>query len=234
MHIAICDDNVGDRKQLERLLKRESDKRIHSSGVLYIDSYGNPSKLLSAPLHYDAYYIDICFTEGIAVSEIISSLIATGVSSPIILCCSNINYREQSFPENVIFLDKPIKVSELSDSLDYSLKIKNSAEVLLELRTQKETLYVTEDKILYAIEHDRHCDIHLTDGQIIEVVTTVSNLFSDWEAHESFFCPSNKVLLNGRHIIALGFFKVTMLDKTSFPVDIKCMKYAKYIYHALH
>ena len=27
MHIAICDDNVADRKQLERLLKRESDKR---------------------------------------------------------------------------------------------------------------------------------------------------------------------------------------------------------------
>ena len=27
MHIAICDDNVADRKQLERLLKRESEKR---------------------------------------------------------------------------------------------------------------------------------------------------------------------------------------------------------------
>lgn len=26
MHIAVCDDNVADRKQLERLLKRESDK----------------------------------------------------------------------------------------------------------------------------------------------------------------------------------------------------------------
>ena len=27
MHVAICDDNVADRRQLERLLKRESDKR---------------------------------------------------------------------------------------------------------------------------------------------------------------------------------------------------------------
>ena len=26
MHIAICDDNIVDRKQLERLLERESDK----------------------------------------------------------------------------------------------------------------------------------------------------------------------------------------------------------------
>ena len=28
MHIAICDDNIADRKHLERLLSRESDKRM--------------------------------------------------------------------------------------------------------------------------------------------------------------------------------------------------------------
>ena len=33
MHIAICDDNVADRKQLERLLCRESDKRKADTGV---------------------------------------------------------------------------------------------------------------------------------------------------------------------------------------------------------
>ena len=50
MHIAICDDNVADRKQLERLLKRESDKRASSTGIIYADSFGNASALLANPI----------------------------------------------------------------------------------------------------------------------------------------------------------------------------------------
>ena len=36
MHIAICDDNVADRKHLERLLSRESDKRAGTPNILYV------------------------------------------------------------------------------------------------------------------------------------------------------------------------------------------------------
>ena len=55
MHIAVCDDNVADRKQLERLLKRESDKRAASTGIIYTDSFGNSTALLSNPMQYDAF-----------------------------------------------------------------------------------------------------------------------------------------------------------------------------------
>ena len=41
MHIAICDDNIADRKHLERLLSRESDKRQGTPNLLYVDSYGD-------------------------------------------------------------------------------------------------------------------------------------------------------------------------------------------------
>ena len=42
MHIAVFDDNIADRKQTERLLKRQSD-RYQNEGKehFYIDSYGN-------------------------------------------------------------------------------------------------------------------------------------------------------------------------------------------------
>ena len=43
MHIAICDDNIADRKHLERLLSRESDKRMGTPNLLYVDSYGDRS-----------------------------------------------------------------------------------------------------------------------------------------------------------------------------------------------
>ena len=59
MHIAICDDNIADRKQSERLLSRESDKRIHTTGNLYVDSYGNVEALLKSPQRYDLFFIDM-------------------------------------------------------------------------------------------------------------------------------------------------------------------------------
>ena len=103
MHIAICDDNIADRKQLERLLKRESDKRAAVSGILYTDSFGNAEALLANPMQYDAFYIDVCQTEGVSGSDIVSALTAKGVNAPIVMCCSHINYREYTLPSNVIF-----------------------------------------------------------------------------------------------------------------------------------
>ena len=82
MHIAVCDDNVADRKQLERLLKRESDKRAASTGIIYTDSFGNSTSLLSNPMQYDAFYIDMCLTEGITGTEVANALIAQGVNAP--------------------------------------------------------------------------------------------------------------------------------------------------------
>ena len=84
MHIAVCDDNVADRKQLERLLKRESDKRAASTGIIYTDSFGNSTSLLSNPMQYDAFYIDMCLTEGITGTEVANALIAQGVNAPIV------------------------------------------------------------------------------------------------------------------------------------------------------
>ena len=84
MHIAVCDDNVADRKQLERQIKRESDKRAASTGIIYSDSFGNSTSLLSNPMQYDAFYIDMCLTEGITGTEVANALIAQGVNAPIV------------------------------------------------------------------------------------------------------------------------------------------------------
>lgn len=214
MHIAICDDNGADRKQLERLLKRESDKRAPQTGVLYIDSFGNAEALLRNPLQYDAFYIDMCKTPGVEVSDIIAALAAKGVHSPIILCCSDINYREQSFPENVIFLDKAIKAAELSESIDHALAIKAAAPTLIEIRDEDDTLYVTEEEILYAIAKGRVIHIALKDGRVIETRTTIYNLFSQWATHDTFISPTSSTILNCRYIQSIGLLRATMTDGT--------------------
>lgn len=227
MHIAICDDNVADRKQLERLLKRESDRRAESSGILYADSYGNASSLLSNPMQYDVFYIDMCKTVGVSGLSIVMELRNSGVNAPIVMCCSDINYREQDFPEDTLFIDKPIKSDELSKSLDHALSIKEKAQPLIELRTEKETIYVTEPDILYAVEAGRFTVVSLVDGRKVNITTTASNLFADIESHPSFLAPTLKTVINCRYIQKIAFHKAIMSDGEVFKISRSCLGYAK-------
>lgn len=230
MHIALCDDNVADRKQFERLVKRESDRRAAKDGILYVDSFGNADSLLTNPMQYDVFYIDMCKTPGITGADVATALREKGVNAPIVMCCSDINYREQGFSEDVIFLDKPIKADALSASIDHALKIMEQAVPLIELRLEKQTLYVTEPDILYAAERGRMLEVFLQDGRTIPLLDNAQNLFSQLEIYPMFFSPSLKVVLNGRYIKKLGFGKAVMTDGKSFRVSHSCMPYAKKLY----
>lgn len=234
MHIAICDDNVADRRQLERLIKRESDKRAKSTGILYADSFGNAASMLANPMQYDVFYIDMCRTEGVTAMDVVNSLVSQGVHAPIVMCCSHIQYREMSFPENVIFLDKPIRVSELSESIEHALKIKEQAPSLIELREDYNTVYVTEQDILYCIAEGPYVKITLTDKRTVNAVTTAANLFAQLEAYPSFILSSQKVIFNGRYIEKLGFHKAFMTDGTCFKIPLDSMAYTKQIFRQFH
>lgn len=234
MHIAICDDNTADRHQLERLLKRESDKRLSTTGNLYTDSYGNEQALLCNPMQYDLFYIDLCLTEGVTGKDVVDKLMNLGVHAPVVMCCSRINYREQSFPEHVFFLDKPIRTAELSQSIDRALEIKEKAPHMIELRAEKETLYVTEPEIVYATEEARHLTVALRDGRRVVTNTSAENLFTQIEQHPVFFAPSLKVIVNARYVKKVGLFKLTMQDGTEFRIHRDCVKYARYAYDRFH
>lgn len=175
MHLAVCDDNIADRKQTERLLGRESDRRLTTTGVLYVDSFGNRNAVLSTPMIYDGLFMDMVEDDCNAV-EIAGELRKAGNKLPIIFCCSKINYREDpALPENCYFLDKPIQADQLTEMVEMLLTIKNSQEKRLEFRTDTEAFYLTEEDIMYAYPDDRFVRIHLANGDNRECVATMLN-----------------------------------------------------------
>ena len=236
MHVAICDDNVADRRQLERLLKRESDRRSADTGIIYADAFGNVQSLLANPMQYDIFYIDVCNTAGLTGSGVVAMLTEKGIHAPIVMCCSKDDYKTQDFPENVIFLDKPIRTQELSASLEHALKIKAQAPDMIELREDKSTLYVTEEEIIYALENGRHVAVTLTGNRQFNANTTGENLFAQIEKHPMFFSPNLKVIVNARYIqkLGLGCTTITMEDGSVFKVHRNCRKYARYAFDAFH
>ncbi len=229
MHIAVCDDNVADRKQTERLLGRASDKRSALLGVLYFDSYGNPGPMLSHPMLYDLFLLDLCHTEGVSAAEVARKLREAGSDAPIVLTASDIDYSSQDFPEGCIFTKKPLNQEALEEFLEAARAHMESAEPRIEIRHEKETSYVRERDILYAEALGEKTRIFLTDGSELVTAVNLSTFFDDIEAaHPSFAMTNTKQIINCRYVTKFTFpGKAHLTNGVKVSVSPTLMPYAK-------
>lgn len=239
MHIAICDDNIADRKQLERLLKRESDKRMSTTGLFYSDSFGSSNILSRNHMQYDLFFIDMVTEEPDGLTFALE-LIKSGVHAPIVLCSSKINYPEKasrltSCPDNLMYLEKPIKTAELSDILDKAAALQAKKVPTIELRSETDTYYVTENDIVYAITAGSYIHVFLKDGSKIPILTDMYNFY------DQIYMYSHIVMINAHSLFNITYmkkyspFKVTLkngIKLKSSPVSVKYIKSALRLYHA--
>jgi DNA-binding LytR/AlgR family response regulator len=217
MHIAVCDDNIADRKQTERLLGRQSDRFFKEDGErLYIDSYGNVEAFMRYPQMYDGLFIDM-INEAPTGFEIVKMLLDAGVVRPIILCVSKIDYRKeyeesgQSIP-NLFFIDKPIKVAELTAMMDKVREIKGDPVPTMELRGKDGTVYAKEDDIVSVKKKGSELHIKLQDGQTIILIDTIYNFYDQCAVFPQI-CPlSDGCLVNVNHVTKTSFGKATTDD----------------------
>lgn len=241
MHIAICDDNIADRKQMERLLGRASDRRIHTTGVLYIDSYGNVEAVLRSPMLYDAFFIDM--TNGpVNGFQLAGKLIDAGVAAPIVLCISTIDYPSvieaalsevpkdateasnhdilrRQLQKQILYLKKPIRVNELDEMLDHAQNLKAETIPTIELRGEQETLYVHEDEILYAVKSGNYVHVVLSEERTIDLLSTLPNLYAQVAMFTHFIPASEQCFVNVTFIDSLSLFKLKMKDGQTLNVS---------------
>lgn len=219
MHIAICDDNIADRKQLERLLARESDRRIKTTGNLYIDSFGSIHALMHAPMLYDLFFIDY-HSEGYGGADVAGQLRHTGVSAPIVLCSGTTDYTTcTNLPDNILHINKPIQVQELTDIVSMGIEIHVNSKPSIPIQGEKETFYLQEDHILYAEQKKHMLYIHATTGETFSTLGKLSDLIVTLE-NNPHFLPLNKIcLINLCHVsqIRTGSMLLDNHKKIVFP-----------------
>lgn len=226
MHIAICDNNIADRKHLERLLRRESDTRAHDAGVFHIDSFGQFDILFKAPMQYDLFFIDILQSDldGYHAALMLRD---AGVTVPIILCSSKVNYEDKiisaqasnthpqdTFTQNTfLHLHKPFSAPILSSILDKALIFRKTAEPTIELRSDKDTIYVLENEIMYGKSiSSRNTEIILTKQRTITILSNIENTFFDIAINNHFQMISPKYFVNTAHIKSHTLTKYFMND----------------------
>ena len=215
MHIAVCDDNIADRKQTERLLGRQSDRFFKEMGErLYIDSYGNVPAFMNYPQMYDGLFIDMTLEEPTGF-EIAKKLLDAGVVRPIILCCSKIDYRKQYEESglnasNILFLDKPIKVADLTAIMDEIRAVKGDPIPTLELRGKEGTVYAKDDEIVCVKKKGSELQVQMENGDVVRIVDDLYN-FYDQCTYFPQICPvSDNALVNANHVKKTSFGRAIM------------------------
>ncbi len=227
MHLAVCDDNIADRKQTERLLGRQSDRIFKETGErIYIDSYGNVDAFMQRPQMYHGLFIDMVDgdTNGFVV---LKKLLEVGIVRPIIMCSSSIDYKKLAeeggiVRDNVFFLEKPLKVSELTAMVD---TIKERTGVVIptvELRGQKETIYARGDDIVCVTRSKStksELDVYLTGGRTISIIEDIVNFYDQCQDFPQI-CPVNDYgIINVNHIKKTSFGKVTLDNNLTLKVS---------------
>lgn len=229
MHIAICDDNVADRKQLERLLGRESDKRKADTGVFYTDSFGDSDALVKNPMSYDLFFLDTASGEvdGLTIALRLREI---GVTAPIVLCSSKIDYLSKiSSAEAADFmhLNKPILTVELSATLDQAISMQQNRIPTIELRSDKDTFYVQEDDIIYALSDGVHVNVFLKNGTSLPIPSTMENFYNSISMFTHMLLLTEKSLINIAYLEKYTPFKVTLKDGTTVKSSPLSQKYIK-------
>lgn len=232
MHIAIYSYKVADRKQMERLMDRESDKWIKEGKPIYTYSFGSIESLFASTLTYDAVMVDMCDIDNVSAVGLIEKYRADNALTRVIECADEITIGE--YLDRNFFLQKPITVADLHNAMvDLSEKLKSN-KAKIELHTDSETLYLDEEDFLYAVQRGGKTEIHLSKGRVVSVFGSAESFFYGMEAsYPTISLPSQTAIVNIRYIDRIRFHTVTMCDGTNVKVKGQVVPYIKAVMNLL-
>jgi len=226
MHIAICDDNVADRRHLERLLSRESDKRAGTPNILYVDSYGEKMHFLANPLKYNLIFMDMSSEPGI-VEFILEHLNEMGYHAPLVLYSAKIDYTQiPNLPDYVVHARKPYVPDPLPGFL--ALGDANAAGNVVTVAVHNNTTinHVPKYTIMYATEENNACKLYLTDNTTLDVDEKIEELRQLLEPYEEFVRVNQKSIVNFRYVTAVLPSLLVMQDTNELRVPV--LRYREY------
>ena len=210
--IAICDDNPADRKQAERLLSREKDRRLSDGDVIYYDTYGSEADMLPYFSKYDLFLIDISHStrDGMMVATDLHNRQARGI---MVLCQSELDYRSKyGDTDYVIYKEKPLYQRDFPPLIDLAKKNRMSQIPKVELRGESDTVYADPDDILYARATKYYTVIALRGDRSFHLFGNINRLRSMLSVYKQFLVIDAKTIVNMTHITSHSGFSFKMSD----------------------
>lgn len=227
MHVAICDDNVADRRHMERLLSRESDKRAGTPNILYIDSYGDKDHFLRTPLKYNIVFMDMTAREGL-VEEILAGLEEQGFHAPLVLYSSTVDYTAiPNLPDYVVHAKKPYLPEPLPELL--ALGDRNVLGNVVTIQVHQKTVlqHVPKNEILYAVpDNTGRYSLYLTNSTAVEIDEDIHMLRHIFEPFDELQLVNKTCFANFRYVSEILPLSIFMQDYRK--IRISPLRYQKY------
>ena len=225
MHIAICDDNVADRHQTERLLGRQAQARKTDDDGIYIDSYGNVEAIMPFPQLYNIFFIDMTCSSCDGL-ELACRLQKAGAQGYFVLTSSQIDYetaaRAKKLPcSHFRFLKKPILVAELTAVLDELMPLSVVKEERVELRGlhQDDVLYAAPAEVIWAQSDKHNTTVTLTGNRTMVVAGEAYRLYLSFEDNPYFAPINDHTFINLLYMADVTLFSVSLKTGEKFRVS---------------
>ncbi|MBO6111754.1 MAG: hypothetical protein J6P45_01735 [Lachnospiraceae bacterium] len=219
LFIAILDDEPADRKQSERLLSRERDVRIKNNEVIYFDTYGSKDALLPYCSKYDLFLIDISHSTQDGMMAAVD-LTEHGAKGRMVLASSRIDYKAKyGAHEDFIFIEKPLYQKHFSELIDIAYKHKEKQAPRIELRGEKDTIYVEPDEIIYLRAQKYYTIVALTGDRTFHLSESLQQIghFLD---RRMFLDLDAKTTINLKHVISRNGNSFKMSDNAVLKFNI--------------
>lgn len=219
IYIAICDDNVADRKQIERLLNREKDARLNTKGdVLYIDSFGSSDALNKTPIKYDLFLVDVTDSTPHGM-DIAKSLRARGILAPIVLLTSKIDYKSFSNePDRIIHLEKPVNSGQIAHLIDIADDWNSRKPKLIEIHGKKDTVFLPHEELVSATQKNNYVKVSVSDGSFIEIPCSLKHFQKDLNGY-SCFIPCKNAVVSLHHVVGFSGNEITLSNDETFTLS---------------
>jgi len=220
LHIAICDDMPQELERAGSMLKKYACEHMHYE--LIIQSFSSPLELLahvSEKGGFDVLLLDI-YMPGILGTEAARELRDMGDSCQIIFLTTSRDHAVDAFSLDAAhYLVKPYSEKEFFSALDKVMdKLAKKDEVYITIKSTDGISRVDLNKLVYS-ETDNHVQkIYLSDGKVITVRKSSTELFELLEEEPRFYKCGSTYIINMDYIVELTSRNVAFSTGAKIPI----------------
>jgi DNA-binding LytR/AlgR family response regulator len=211
MHIAICDDNLGELSRISSVLE---DYRRECNNAITYETFNNATTLLETIKNksYDLLILDIlmpCITGMEAAREIRQF----NTEVPIIFLTSSREYAVESYRVNAEdYILKPVIKDEMIHVINKQFDKLMQNDAFVTIKVENGIIKLPLSKIVYVEVVNRRVQFNLTSAELHETYGYLADYENNLLAEHFFYKPHRSYLINLNY--------ATKLDKNGFATTI--------------
>ncbi|PKM71536.1 MAG: hypothetical protein CVU91_13360 [Firmicutes bacterium HGW-Firmicutes-16] len=220
LKIAICDDESQQLERANSLLKQYAFE--HPQYEIKIYSFSAPLELLtfvSANGGFDVLLLDV-YMPGILGTDAARELRELGDNCQIIFLTTSRDHAVDAFSLNAAhYLVKPYSEKEFFSAVEkVLLNLTKKDEVYITIKSTEGITRVDLNKLVYA-ETDNHFQkLYVSDGRVVSVRKSSSELFELLEEDSRFYKCGSTYIINMDYIVELSSKHVAFSSGSKIPI----------------